>query len=132
MQAFCNTYSDFQMEMMLLQKKNWEDNSFRYLSFSTNIFCLLNTSKSVFLDYNRGEVELSNYIWCQKLKKIHFWINWQLKVKVITTSTVFDNYHKIAIPDHGICIPKFWHTWRTWVNTKKHISGVIPFTNAFT
>ena len=39
----------------------------------------------------------------------------------------FDNYHKIAVcgPVH---VPKFWHTWYMWVNTKKDISGIILFT----
>ena len=44
--------------------------------------------------------------------------------------TGFDNYHKIAVRDH-VRVSKFWRTWRTWctwANTKKHISGVIPFT----
>ena len=27
-----------------------------------------------------------------------------------------------------IRVPKFWRRWRMWTNTKKHISGVIPFT----
>ena len=39
----------------------------------------------------------------------------------------FDNYHKITVCNH-VCVPKFWHTWCTWANTKKHISVVIPFT----
>ena len=41
----------------------------------------------------------------------------------------FDDYNKIALRDQ-VRVPKFWHTWRTWVNTKKHISGVIPFIRA--
>ena len=39
----------------------------------------------------------------------------------------FNNYHKIAVRDH-VRVPKFWRTWRTLVNTKKHISGVVSFT----
>ena len=39
----------------------------------------------------------------------------------------FDNYHKIAARNY-VRVPKFWRTSRTWANTKKHISGVIPFT----
>ena len=39
----------------------------------------------------------------------------------------FNNYHKIAVRDH-VRVPKFWLTWRTLVNTKKHISGVVSFT----
>ena len=41
----------------------------------------------------------------------------------------FDNYHKIICDD--VLVPKFWRTWHTWANTKKHISSVIPFTQWF-
>ena len=41
--------------------------------------------------------------------------------------TGFNNYHKIAVHGHA-CVPKFWHTWCTWANTKKHMSDIIPFT----
>ena len=39
----------------------------------------------------------------------------------------FDNYHKIAVHDH-VGVPKFYCTWHAWANTKKYISGIIPFT----
>ena len=39
----------------------------------------------------------------------------------------FKNYLKIGVQNY-VHVPKFWHMWHTWVNTKKYISGIIPFT----
>ena len=40
------------------------------------------------------------------------------------------NYHKIAL-HHHVRVSKFWRTWRTWVNIKKHISGATSVTERF-
>ena len=36
------------------------------------------------------------------------------------------NYYKIAICDQ-VHVPKFWRTYCTWANTKKHVRGIVPF-----
>ena len=44
----------------------------------------------------------------------------------ILCSAVLNNFHQTVICDH-LYMPKILLTWPTWANTKKRVSGIIPF-----
>ena len=74
---------------------------------------------------------LASDIQCNILKKNHVCLFLSLNMYLFAGFlSGFDNYHKITVRDY-VHVPKFWCTWRTWENTKKHMSGVIPFTYWF-
>ena len=84
-----------------------------------NIKSLMKFCKSSLIWDNVFKNGLSKICGGQPLKKfevMHIASNFQRLSR-------FDNYHKIAVR-----VPKFWRTRRTWANTKKNISGTIPFT----
>ena len=81
--------------------------------------CLINNISCFISNLFNLKLNILNLDWSQESYSLYF--------ENILLWPGYNNYHKIAIHDY-ICVPKFCHTWCMSANTKKNISGIIPFT----